>query len=73
MAVTGSVSVAPPVWDWREILTREQLGWLPCDYWLLDADGVECVSVGVGVAPPSGWIRCDTGDYYVPVLPARAR
>jgi hypothetical protein len=71
MAVAGAVSVAPLVWEWREITSSKQLGWLPCDYWLLDADGVECVSVGVGAAPPSGWIRCATGEQYAPILPAR--
>jgi hypothetical protein len=70
MAVTVGVGVETRWWEWREIVTPEQLSWLPCDYRLRDAAGVECLAVGVDTAPPIGWIRCDTEDPNSPVLPA---
>ncbi|TEA09095.1 hypothetical protein CCUG60884_00264 [Mycobacteroides salmoniphilum] len=67
------VGVTQPVrwWEWVEITSAEQLSWLPVDYVLRDTAGVECRAVGVGVAPPVGWERCDTADAYSPRLPAR--
>lgn len=71
MAISPGVGISTRWWEWTEIVTAEQLSWLPVDYELRDAKSVECRSVGVGVAPPVGWIRCDTGEPYSPCLPAQ--
>lgn len=67
------IGVTPPVrwWEWTEITSAGQLSWLPVDFALRDARGVDCRAVGVGIAPPVGWERCDTGEPYAPRLPAR--
>lgn len=58
-------------WEWTTIETAAQLDWLPVDYEIRDARGVLCRAVGVGVAPPTGWVRIDSGAAYAPALPAQ--
>lgn len=70
MAVTVNVGTPTRWWTWTEIATHEQLAWLPVDYRLRDADGIECLAVGAGVTP-GGWVAVDSNETHVPRLPAR--
>lgn len=69
--VVGVRRIEGRCWEWSQILTAAELNWLPVDFELSDADGVECRAVGVGVSPPSGWVQCATGEAHTPRLPAR--
>lgn len=71
MAVAVGVGLETRWWEWSQIDSLRQLTWLPVDYELRDAQGVDCRAVGNVVAPPLGWIHSGTGEPYIPRLPAR--
>lgn len=70
MVIATGVGVPTRWWEWTTITTDGELCWLPGDYELCDADGVQCRAAGAGVAPPVGWIRVDTDQPHIPRLPA---
>lgn len=71
MAIATPVGQPTRWWEWKTVNTESQLDRLPVDCELRDATGITCRAAGVGVAPPSGWMRTDTGRPYTPQLPAK--